>query len=584
MNDIQGHRGPNGKGIYIDKGIALGHARLSILDLSDAGAQPMYFEQFVLVYNGEIYNFKAVRAKLQSQGYRFNSHSDTEVLIKAWHCWGEACLHEIEGMFAFALLDKNQNNLYLCRDSYGVKPLYYTLLNDEFIFASELTTVVRALDSKPVVDKDAVASFLALHFIPAPATGWEGIYKLPPGNTLVIDFREGSASRKTIKAWGDTFKPSFQAASAGLSDIDEVLANATQKQMVSDVPVGAFLSGGVDSSLICHYASVIKADRLHTFSIGFTDAGLEHDETLYAKRASQVLHTIHHPIQVELASISDRVSSILDRLGELNADTSVILNDIICEEASKHVTVCLSGAGGDELFAGYFRHQALIAAKYLRFIPEAVSTGIQDVLSRLPQHRDSAIGNFTRRLNHFLNQRKADGNFVSMLRNDYLFPQHSVFLHENIIKGIAEALAFDFRYYLCDNIFSFTDKISMLHSLEVRVPFLDPEVIRIAESLNLNQLVTAREKKIILKKLAVKYFPRNIIYRKKKGFSAPIDIWLRNHTKTELINMCLDGVAVDFLDQSLIVDMAAKFLIDRLDFSSQLYSLIVLNNWAREAG
>lgn len=579
LNEIQSHRGPDGAGIFIDDALGLGHVRLSILDLTDAGAQPMHFNQLTLIFNGEIYNFWDIRRQLEDSGYTFRSRSDTEVLIKAWDFWGADCLKELEGMFAFALYDNKKRELHLCRDAYGVKPLFYSDCHGEVLFASELGALVCTQRMQCVVDRDAVSTFLALHYVPAPMTGWKNVYKLLPGHRLCISNIQDCPCIGPPVCWSKPFQPHDHGNGATLDDLDTALAQSVRKQMVSDVPVGAFLSGGVDSSLICHYATKVHSEPLHTFSIGFSDAGSEYDESAYALQAAQILGSQHHPVTVALGSLSERIEQILSNLGELNADTSVFLNYIVSEEARKYVTVCLSGAGGDELFGGYYRHQALLALKYLNRLPRWFVSALHKQCNALPQNRDNRIWNLVRRLSRFFNLQGSAGGFMELLRQDGLFPQKSSFLSQPPITTLEAALAFDFSHFLGDNIFSFSDKMSMLHSLEVRVPFLDPGVISVAEALRNNQRVTLWAKKIALKKLAVRYFPRALIYRKKQGFAAPIEVWLRGMSQKELECQCLNGVVTEFIDAGLLCSMVDRFVKERKDFSLQLYSALVVNRW-----
>lgn len=579
MNRHLGHRGPDGDGIYTVGSLAIGHVRLSILDLSELGAQPMRFDPWVLSYNGEIYNFKSLREELEAEGYSFVSNCDTEVLLKAWDRWGEECLNKLDGMFAFAIYNTESRCLYLCRDSYGVKPLFYSLRSDEFLFSSELSTLVNGHSTAPEIDSDAIATFLALHYVPAPQTGLSDVFKLPPGFCLKVNIEEADYHAEEPRMWHVPFQPKDDPEGISLDRLDEVLARSVMGQMVSDVPVGAFLSGGVDSSLICHYASKVHKEPLHTFSIGFSDAGQEYDETVFAAQAARIIGAEHHAVRVELGGLSDRIETILGSMGELNADTSVFLNHIVCEEARKYVTVCLSGAGGDEMFGGYFRHQALLALKFLKLFPASLTGLARSGLNLLPQNRDSRAGNLVRRLIRFLNQREAEGGFVSLLRQDSVFPQESAFLSRSESCRLEDLLSFDFTHFLGDNIFSFSDKMSMLHSLEVRVPFLDPQVVRLAEQMRNNQRVTFLEKKILLKKLAVRYFPKELIYRKKQGFAAPVEVWLRQFTEKELQIRCLEGLAGELISPDTVNRLIREFLHQRKDYSLQLYSLMVINWW-----
>lgn len=581
MNRHLAHRGPDGDGVFTEGPLAFGHVRLSILDLTNAGSQPMNFGRWYLIFNGEIYNFQELRDELGERGYEFVSRSDTEVLLKAWDCWGMQCLPRLSGMFSFAILDREDSRVHLFRDSYGVKPLFYSLRQGEFLFSSELSTLTSAQQSLPAVDRDAVTAFLALHYVPSPQTGLQELNKLPAGHFLVVSYVNGELQTEGPTAWHQPFLPGADSEGITLEELDRALAHSVHQQMVSDVPVGAFLSGGVDSSLICHYASQVHKEPLHTFSIGLTDAGPEYDETTCAAQAAKVVGAQHHAVQVELASLSHHIDGILDKMGELNADTSVFLNYIVCAEARKFVKVALSGAGGDEMFGGYYRYQALLVLQALRHLPLTVTQIINNGLGLLPQNRDSRLGNLARRLVHLFSQCDNPVDFLSLLRHDHDFPQKSNFFRRPPQRSLLHALAFDFRYFLGDNILSFSDKMSMLHGLEVRVPFLSPEVVRLAQQMRNSQRVTMWEKKVLLKQLAVRYFPRNLIYRPKQGFSAPLEVWLRRLPRKELQQHCLDGIAPEFVSENLIVNLIDNFLFKRKDLSLQLYSFMVMNRWKK---
>lgn len=582
MNRHLSHRGPDGDGVFLNGAIALGHVRLSVLDLTNAGAQPMRFNHWVLTFNGEIYNFRELQKSLIARGYMFESRSDTEVLLKAWDYWGMECLSRLEGMFAFAIYNTREKIIYLCRDSYGVKPIFYSHNNNEFIFSSELATLVQAQSVLPGFDSDALATFLALHYVPSPQTGLTHLKKLQAGHCLTACCLNNELDVTPPIQWHKPFLPTNDTEGLSLNKLDNALFLSVQKQMVSDVPVGAFLSGGVDSSLICYYASKVSKEPLHTFSVGFSDAGQEYDETIYATQAARIIGTEHHPIQVRLEGVTDLIDKCIDDLGELNADSSVFLNYIVSSEARKHVTVCLSGAGGDEMFGGYYRHQALLALDSLNKVPIPTINLLRSILNQLPQHRDNKIGNLIRRVNRFLEQRElVYSDFLTISRQDNAFPQKSSFLNQPPIATLLKALEFDFKHYLGDNILSFSDKMSMLHGLEVRVPFLDSKVIEMAEQLNNNQRVTLTEKKILLKKLASRYFPYDLIYRKKQGFAAPLEVWLRNLSKIQLKQRCTCELSTLLVTENKINQLVNKFLDEKKDLSLQLYSLIVLNKWCR---
>ena len=579
MNYHQRRRGPDSNGVFVSDEIGLGHVRLSIIDLSDAATQPMSFQNLSLVYNGELYNYVELRNELSKNGYAFNSSSDTEVLLKAWHCWGEKALPKFNGMFAFAVLDRNKKTVFICRDQQGIKPVHYYCEDGEFIFASEISTITKLLNKKPKISPDDVANFLALQFVPEEATGLQDIKRIPPGHLIRLSY-DNRSCKFEVESWLSNL--TTQVANHGKNieqDIEDSLRLAVERQMVSDVPVGTFLSGGVDSSIATWFAS--RNRNIHTFSIGFSDVSEEHDETRFAKKASEICGTIHHPVQIKLADIDDTIFQNLNNMDELNADTSVFLNDLICEEAVKYVKVCLSGAGGDELFGGYYRHQALLALKWLEIVPQPLAKMIIRVLSVLPQHRDTSAGNLIRRLVHFLQLKERGNGFLETLRADSKFRQSTDFLSENRINELSEALDFDLRYFLCDNILTFTDRVSMKHSLEVRVPFLDTELVSKARSLPDHYKTSVFSKKILLKKITAKYFPKELVYRKKQGFSAPLEIWMRKLTKKQLEDFCLDGVVSELLNGDDVKAMINGFVDEKKDLSTQIYSFMVLNQWAK---
>ncbi|NLX17743.1 MAG: asparagine synthase (glutamine-hydrolyzing) [Desulfobulbus sp.] len=550
-------------------------------DSSVAGVgHPGRFGDWVLAYIGKIYNSEELEKNLIYRGYSFTSANDAELVLKAWDCWGEECLPRLEGQFAFCIANAAEQRFHLCRDRFGTKPLFYSNTDNEFLFSSNLRTLMQARSRKPEPDLDALAVFLAIHYVPAPQTGWKYLQKLRPGHILTATYSGGQLQVAEPVAWHRPFSPIDTKEGISLDKLDRVLAQSVQEKMGNAPPIGAFLSGGVDSSLICHYASQHSTEPLHTFSIGFTDAGPEYDETAYALQAAQAIGARHHAVQVELGGISERIERILTEMDELNADSSVFLNHIVCEEASRYVSVCLSGAGGDELFGGYFRHQALLALELLHKIPKPLIRAVRAGLQPLPQNRDQRLGNLVRRLIRFFDQRDDEqSNFLTIIRQDRVYPQNPSFFQQPGIHTLLKALEFDFNHFLGDNILSFTDKVGTLYGLEIPVPFLDSKVVQLAEQMKNNQRATLFAKKILLKQLAARYFPKNLIYRKKQGFAAPLEVWLRNLSKEELKRRCLGESGAFLVPEPVINQLVDSFLDDRRDLSLQLFALIVMNAW-----
>lgn len=573
---------PNPLNVLVDEPLALSHQQPEPAGTKTMVEQPGRFGCWAIAFIGRIYNSAEVQKKLIDHGYTFEALNDVELVLKAWDCWGEECLHRLQGQFVFCIVNTDKKRLHLCRDRYGNQPLFYSHIENELLFSSHLRTLVQAQSRKPEPDQDALAVFLALHYVPAPQTGWKHIQKLRPGHILTVTYTEDRLQITEPTAWHRPFSPMNTEKGISLQQLDTALSESVYRQMGSDAPIGAFLSGGVDSSLICHYAAQHRTDPLHTFSIGFVDAGSEYDETVHARRAAEIIGAHHHAVRVELAGISDRIEFVLAEMDELNADTSVFLTHIVCEEASKHVAVCLSGAGGDELFGGYFRHQALLALALLQKIPKPLISTVRTILQPLPQNRDHRLGNLVRRLIRFFEQRDHEqSDFLTIVRQDRAYQQNPSFFQQPRINTLLKALEFDFNHFLSDNILTFTNTMARVHNLEICVPFLDTNVIGVAEQMRNNQRVTLLDKKILLKQLAVRYFPRDLIYRKKQGFAAPLEVWLRNLPREALKKRCLGEASKLLVSEPAINQLVDSFLDDRRDLSLQLFALIVMNAWCQ---
>jgi asparagine synthase (glutamine-hydrolysing) len=570
MADTLVHRGPDDSGVWLDRhaGIVLGHRRLSIQDLSKLGHQPMESSsgRYVLSYNGEIYNFKLLQKELEQVGCRFKGCSDTETLLAAVEYWGiDKALKRFFGMFAFALWDKEKSELTLARDRIGEKPLYYGWQGQSLLFGSEL----KALRSHPYwrggVDRDALTLLMRHNYIPAPYSIYRGIKKLLPGTYVqfnpeipVGEMPDPSAywSMKEIAEQGasNLFQYDDQEA---FSALDQLLTKTIQDKMISDVPLGAFLSGGIDSSLVVALMQATSSQKVKTFSIGFHEA--DYNEAEHAKAVAAYLGTEH----TELYVTPDEAMQVIPKLSQLYdepfADSSQIPTFLLSKMTKQYVTVALSGDAGDELFAGYNRYflQQSLWNK-LSKIPQGMRTMMASILLSIPVRKWNIIGPVLGRLTSHLQQRPGDkihklaevlsvsseAEFYRVLVSLWKQPEKLVLGgHEPItvlsdpagspnMKSFVQTMQYlDSISYLPDDILCKVDRAAMAVSLETRVPFLDHRIVEFAWRLPMHQKIRNGQGKWLLRQVLHKYVPRHLIERPKMGFGIPIDAWLRGPLK-----------------------------------------------------
>ena len=560
MADSLRHRGPDADGIWVDPsaGIALGHRRLSIIDLSEAGAQPMFSscKRLVISYNGEIYNADDLREELRQAGRAFRGHSDTEVIVEACAEWGvRSAVERMIGMFAFCVWDRSARQLWLIRDRLGIKPLYWGRFGSRFLFGSELKALRACPGWVPELDRDALCAYLRYNYLPAPHSIYRGVRKLEPGCLLSIqangDVREErywdlrDIAQKSIADAAD------MSAEETVAELDLLLGDAVRRRMVADVPLGAFLSGGIDSSTVVALMQASSSRPVRTFSIGFHEAG--YDEARYAKEVARHLGTEHTELYVQ----SDHARTVIPRLvewwDEPFADSSQIPTYLVSELTREHVTVALSGDGGDELFAGYNRYVwAERQWKRLRRVPgPARSAGSRLIRSVPPDvwHRVFALLPMGRRVHRAgdkmhnlagtLSAREPDALYPRLVSN-WEQPQALVSgsreprgilwdrsLSESIPGFTDRMQLIDALTYLPDDILTKVDRASMAVSLEARVPLLDHRVVEFAWRTPREYLSRANTPKWPLRQVLNKYVPAALIERPKRGFAVPIDSWLR---------------------------------------------------------
>ncbi len=601
------HRGPDNNGIFIDekKGVVLGHNRLSILDLSINGSQPMKSDsnRYVISFNGEIYNHIDIRGKIQSGNWR--GTSDTETLLAAIENWGiDKTLGRLRGMFAFALYDTIENKLHLCRDRTGEKPLYYGQISNDFIFASELKSFLTHPGFEKKINRDSLATFMQYGYVPSPNTIYNNINKLPPGSILTIDADKNYNIRNY---WAFKINPnknsSFDQSDDNLmiDKLKTLLLNSVEKQMISDVPIGAFLSGGIDSSLITAMMQSLSDRPIDTFSIGFNEE--EYDESLYARSVSEYLNTNHHELIVDAQMSLDVISDLPKIYDEPFADVSSIPTYLLSKMTREKVTVSLSGDGADELFGGYERYyRGLSYWNKINKIPLPIRGIIKNILLSFSNNFFNIINN------RLINSGKLGYKMHKIARgldapDPKIFNQKMVSIWEDtdniVLSGQSldteyqtaliddypdpESLGMycDFKTYLPDDILVKVDRASMAVSLESRAPFLDFEIIEFANELPTHYKIRDGISKWILKQVLYQYIPDSYFNRPKTGFFVPIDGWLRGPLKDwawELINpKRLENEG--YLNARIINDKWNQIQNGRGNFQYQIWNVLVFQQW-----
>jgi asparagine synthase (glutamine-hydrolysing) len=565
ITDIVSHRGPDARGTFIDPGLGLGHRRLSIIDIS-TGQQPMATldGQIIVTYNGEIYNFQDVRRELEGYGYRFRTHSDTEVILAAWAEWGEACVKQFRGMFAFAVYDRRTQTLFLARDRLGVKPLHYAILPDGWIvFGSELKSIIAHPAVNRTIDPQAVEDFFAFGYIADPRTIFSSVKKLPAAHTLTV--RRGHDIGLPKSYWDVSFEHRHTASEADLShELVERVREAVKIRLMSEVPLGAFLSGGVDSSAIVAMMAELSPEPVNTCSMGFDVAG--YDETEYAQTIAQQYKTKHRSRIVRSDDI-DMIDKLVAAYDEPFADASALPTYQVCALARESVTVALSGDGGDELFAGYRRHRLHAAEEKVRStLPLGFRKSIFGTLGKAYPKLDWAP-QFLRAKTTFqalgMSTGEAYTNSVSVIRQDVraqMFTDKfrrelqgynaSAYMRDMVERApsddaIGQVQYADIKIWLPGDILTKMDRASMAVGLESREPLLDHELLEWASGLPAHMRIQGGQGKYILKKAFEPYLPKEILYRPKQGFVVPISNWFRGPLKSVITDLIEKSTALD---------------------------------------
>jgi asparagine synthase (glutamine-hydrolysing) len=603
MNETQLHRGPDEVGLHLEPGLGLGHRRLSIIDLS-TGQQPLFNEDrsVVVVYNGEIYNYGELIPELTRLGHVFRTRSDTEVIVHAWEQWGEACVERFRGMFAFALWDRPRETLFLARDRLGVKPLHYSLLpSGLLVFGSELKSLAAHPEFLRDLDPFAIEEYFALGYVPEPRTVYTGARKLPPAHTLTIV--RGRPLPEPREYWDVRFtldNPIGERDAA--AELVERLRESVRLRMISEVPLGAFLSGGVDSSAVVATMAGISAEPVNTCSIAFRDPA--YDESKYARQVAERYRT-HHSVDVVESDDFDLVDVLARTYDEPYADSSALPTYRVCQLARRHVTVALSGDGGDESFAGYRRYRLHAMEERLRSaMPIAVRRPAFGWLGQMYPKADWAPRIFRAKSTfQALARTSVDAYFhsVSILRDDMrrelyssafkaqlggysaaeVFRRHG--RRADTDDPIALAQYLDLKTYLIGDINTKVDRASMAHSLEVREPLMDHPLVEWLASLPTSLKVRGQEGKHLLKTAMAPYLPHELMHRPKMGFAVPLERWFRGPLRQRLDETILGPrlAATGLFNGRYLEQIVGAHVSGRRDYSSPLWTLLMFDAFLR---
>ena len=601
MTSILFHRGPDGEGLHVDGPAGLGHRRLSIIDVG-GGKQPIFNadRSQAIVFNGEIYNYVPLREQLLQRGYRFETRSDTEVILQAYNEYGEDCVRHLRGMFTFAIWDRQRGRLFVARDRVGIKPLYYFWDGRTFLFASEIKSILQDPTVSKAVDSQAVDDYLTYLYIPAPKTIFTAIRKLRPGHTLTVTSR-GIEEREY---WDLSFDPAQRLSEDDAASLlTQKLRESVGIHLMSEVPLGAFLSGGVDSSAVVGLMAGLVDQRVNTASIGFHESAF--DELPYARLVAERYRTRSHE-QIVDAHASKILDTLVWHFDEPFADSSMVPTYYVSQVAREKVTVALSGDGGDENFAGYRRYRFDVLENRLRaMLPGTFRGPVFDALSRAYPKADwlprvfrgktllnnlslSAERAYFHTMSCFTAEMKRALYRPSLQRDLGDYDAFSVmdahFARTRDWDPLSRIQYVDIKTYLVDDILTKVDRASMAHSLEVRVPLLDHEVMEFAARLPARYKLRRGEGKYIFKKSLESIVPHEILHRRKMGFSVPLSRWLRDDLKTTFEEHVLarDPFIATLVDPEPVRRLWAQHQRGTRDYSAHLWAILVLECWGRK--
>lgn len=605
MTDVLFHRGPDDGGYFFEcyeqSQVGLGHRRLSILDLSNHGHQPMVFEQLTMVYNGEVYNFKEIRTELKKQGYSFESNSDTEVILKAYHQWGLQMVHRLNGMFAIVIFDHQKQTMTLIRDRAGVKPLYWYQKDGLFMFASELKSFHKHPDFQKELNHDGIALFLQYGYIPQPHTIFNHTHKLKAGHSLELNIQNSTVN--IVKYWDviDCYnQPKLDICEQeSIEETERLLKSACEYRMVADVPVGMFLSGGYDSSAVTAILQSERTEKIKTFSIGFHEE--KFNEAHHAKKVAEYLgtdHTEYYCTQTDALEILPKLPEIWD---EPFADNSVIPTTLVSKLAREQVTVSLSADGGDEVFGGYGKYEQ--ASHYHDLFNKIPARSVvAKVLGKIPPEKtglDLLIRNFSGKYHSALSIMSADSQNKAMQNIQQFFSDSElagiltlktshvktdfddVIFLKSASSDLDKMMAIDFKTYQLDDILVKVDRATMSVSLEGREPLLDYRLIEYVARLDPSLKINNGNKKYLLKQITHKYLPKEIMDRPKMGFSVPIIEWFSDELK-HYLDHYFDRTLLEkqgLFNVNQLTKMKNQFLAGKKHNIGKLWTVLVFQLW-----
>ncbi len=603
MTDLLSHRGPDNHGFFNDKDVSLGHRRLSIIDLSEKGKQPLFNENkdVLVICNGEIYNYLELRKELEKQGHRFYSNSDSEVLVHLYEEYGEEFLSKLIGMFTFCLWDIKNKKGMIVRDRLGIKPLYYHYKNGVLMFASEIKSLLIDKEISKELDLQALSYYLSLRFIPGPKTIIKEINKLQPGHYIRYEKKE----IKIVKYWDFSFSEERNDINRLSKELYELLEDSVKKRLISDVPVGVFLSGGIDSSTIVQIASSLKKEPVSTFSVGFgNEKDLEN-----ARLVSNAFNTDHTEIIIEPNSI-ELLPKVVWHFDEPLADPAAIPTYVLSEKSKKKATVCLVGEGADEVFGGYEQYKIMKLGKN---IGSKTPLFFRKIMLSLAKNAPSVLLNKFFKYSESLGERGIErfGRYLENLNDDTLSYLNLVTLFDKDdlnefgnekINMYYQDLIKDFRFHfndnnsllnrtlkceikipLCDNLLMKVDKMTMAHAVEARVPFLDHRMVEFMAKINNNLKLKGLKDKYLLRKAMINKLPKGIVYAKKERFFVPIDGWINKDLK-ELTNQILENSVLvkKGLGKKNYFEKMLKFRDkSKLYYARQMWSILNFELWHR---
>jgi len=564
MGSMMIHRGPDGEGYYFDSHIGMGMRRLSIIDI-EKGDQPFYSnDNSVIVFcNGEIYNFKILRKELEQKGYKFYTDSDIEVLPHLYQEYGINFLNKLNGMFAISIYDKKKEKLFLIRDRLGIKPLYYSIVDDSIIYSSEIKPILELNKVNKDVDFEALSTYLDLMYIPKPMTPFSQIKKLDSGAYLV--WKKGKHA--IYKYWDINLSNTNKTESEHYIEMKDLLEDSIEKQLISDVPIGSFLSGGIDSSFVTAVSGKISKDDFFVFHMRWKNIGGKIDESKYAHRVADNFNFNKNFVDTNEIDVINLIPKLIYYLEEPFADAAFIPTYYLANLASENVKVILSGAGGDELFGGYGHHKN-----------NSIIVMMKSIVKKILYNRNPAFSYYDKWKRGNRNYWK--NAFPWYISNSFKTTFEKIYKENRHVDSLNAIMLNDIEYYLQDDILFLTDKMTMATSLECRVPLLDHRVVETAQKINSDLKIKNGEKKYFFKKIAEEYVPKEVLYRKKEGFGFPIEKWINEYKELYFDILMENGYLIK--NNLISLKKLRKFSL-RIELSRQeswfYWQIIVLEIW-----